>query len=516
MTAQVQGDSTMNKPGRNDPCPCGSGKKYKQCHLGRPDDVWPHEDSVALADSFPEHYSLADELDGDAWDDELDDLPPVEYTPLDEAWDVVEEAWDEPNPKQRVKLAKEALHLSPDCAGAYFILAMQEQSPSARMPFFDQTVAAAERTLAPRTLDDLAPFEWVEYEVEYALYAMQHRALAHLEQEQPDEAIAIYRRLLELDPTDRLNVRLLLMLQLMVNEELDAAAEVERESTFDSSEDPTWAFARALIKFQREGDSVFARRALAEAIMLYPQHTDILRDALAAAAENKTLLEDVPDLDEALDNDEELISELVQIAGDEGAMDALTAVPTIYAIGMHSLLWQMTDGAGQWFQQVIGDGPATRYDNHMLGDGPLLRMTPSKQEGYRHCPNCHKPTNHRPIDLVVQLEDDPIVAFEVNARVCPVCDIVLVAMEDLARRLPQEYPQSSGRDFMPLGIIAESERRAGADAEWLVRHLRPFRKVEDLDADRLDWPTLESQRQEIEDLLNKTGLTGLLGPLIHP
>jgi hypothetical protein len=23
----------MTKPGRNDPCPCGSGKKYKQCCL---------------------------------------------------------------------------------------------------------------------------------------------------------------------------------------------------------------------------------------------------------------------------------------------------------------------------------------------------------------------------------------------------------------------------------------------------------------------------------------------------
>jgi len=22
--------------GRNDPCPCGSGKKYKQCHIGKP------------------------------------------------------------------------------------------------------------------------------------------------------------------------------------------------------------------------------------------------------------------------------------------------------------------------------------------------------------------------------------------------------------------------------------------------------------------------------------------------
>jgi hypothetical protein len=25
----------MNKPGRNDPCPCGSGRKYKRCCLGR-------------------------------------------------------------------------------------------------------------------------------------------------------------------------------------------------------------------------------------------------------------------------------------------------------------------------------------------------------------------------------------------------------------------------------------------------------------------------------------------------
>ncbi|MEP6739888.1 MAG: SEC-C metal-binding domain-containing protein, partial [Caldimonas sp.] len=25
-------DSSVPKVGRNDPCPCGSGKKYKQCH----------------------------------------------------------------------------------------------------------------------------------------------------------------------------------------------------------------------------------------------------------------------------------------------------------------------------------------------------------------------------------------------------------------------------------------------------------------------------------------------------
>jgi len=30
----------MNKVGRNDPCPCGSGKKFKKCHMGREDELF--------------------------------------------------------------------------------------------------------------------------------------------------------------------------------------------------------------------------------------------------------------------------------------------------------------------------------------------------------------------------------------------------------------------------------------------------------------------------------------------
>jgi len=29
----------MKKPGRNDPCPCGSGKKFKKCHQDKEDDL---------------------------------------------------------------------------------------------------------------------------------------------------------------------------------------------------------------------------------------------------------------------------------------------------------------------------------------------------------------------------------------------------------------------------------------------------------------------------------------------
>ncbi len=31
----------MRKVGRNDPCPCGSGKKFKRCHLGRTEELFP-------------------------------------------------------------------------------------------------------------------------------------------------------------------------------------------------------------------------------------------------------------------------------------------------------------------------------------------------------------------------------------------------------------------------------------------------------------------------------------------
>ena len=29
----------MEKIGRNDPCPCGSGKKFKKCHMGREEEL---------------------------------------------------------------------------------------------------------------------------------------------------------------------------------------------------------------------------------------------------------------------------------------------------------------------------------------------------------------------------------------------------------------------------------------------------------------------------------------------
>lgn len=37
--AKPQRSKSAGLPGRNDPCPCGSGKKFKNCHMGREDEI---------------------------------------------------------------------------------------------------------------------------------------------------------------------------------------------------------------------------------------------------------------------------------------------------------------------------------------------------------------------------------------------------------------------------------------------------------------------------------------------
>jgi SEC-C motif len=54
----------MKNIGRNDPCPCGSGKKFKKCHMGREDELFMDE----LAEAVPQDMG-----------ERIVKLPPVAY-----------------------------------------------------------------------------------------------------------------------------------------------------------------------------------------------------------------------------------------------------------------------------------------------------------------------------------------------------------------------------------------------------------------------------------------------------
>ena len=59
----------MKKIGRNEPCPCGSGKKFKNCHLGKEDEMiqdrmsdFSEEMSARITGLAPVHYGRSQEM----------------------------------------------------------------------------------------------------------------------------------------------------------------------------------------------------------------------------------------------------------------------------------------------------------------------------------------------------------------------------------------------------------------------------------------------------------------------
>ena len=62
----------MSKVGRNDPCPCGSGKKFKKCCIDKPQ---PARTTAASDEAKPNSHDTNEE--DESWDEE--ELPPVPY-----------------------------------------------------------------------------------------------------------------------------------------------------------------------------------------------------------------------------------------------------------------------------------------------------------------------------------------------------------------------------------------------------------------------------------------------------
>ena len=143
----------MAKPGRNEPCPCGSGKKFKNCHLGREQELAAQ--MVVAPSALPAVPDLLEEL---TWDD---DEPLSELDALEEAWAMVAEIEYLVDPEQQLALAREALSLSPDCAGPYYYLAIHEPDPELALQHIDDGLTIAARVIAPELLDDLASRDWL-------------------------------------------------------------------------------------------------------------------------------------------------------------------------------------------------------------------------------------------------------------------------------------------------------------------------------------------------------------------
>ena len=188
---------------------------------------------------------------------------------LQEAQDVMYQAWDERNPGRRIILAHEALSISPDCADAYVLLAEEEADTVGRaLEYYRQGVEAGERSLGEAYFEEYAGHFWGLLETRPYMRARQGLANTLWELGREEEAITHYRDILRLNPNDNQGVRYsLLNLLLRLNRDAEAQ-ELLKEYKEDGMAE--WLYTRSLLAFRAGGASQAAEGALREALKMNP------------------------------------------------------------------------------------------------------------------------------------------------------------------------------------------------------------------------------------------------------
>lgn len=226
----------------------------------RPVDLfdWPDEDEAE--DEMPQ-------FDRRAMEGTLAMMGGSGFTDPDmqEAQELMYQAWDERNPARRIILAHEALEISPDCADAYVLLAEEEADTLARaLEYYQQGVAAGERALGKKYFKENQGYFWGLLETRPYMRARQGLANILWELGRKEEALEHYQDLLRLNPGDNQGIRYsLLNLLLSLNRDADAEALIDQ---FEDDAMAEWCYSRALLTFRREGASPAAEELLAEAM----------------------------------------------------------------------------------------------------------------------------------------------------------------------------------------------------------------------------------------------------------
>jgi len=341
---------TKRKIGRNDPCPCGSGKKYKKCcgqNTPQPQQVplfdrrLMERDLLAINQMVEgQDFSSTEEvnryIDHKMQSGSVPEWVPE--TPLEKAQGLIYQALETSGKVRRLELAQQALQICPDCADAYVLLA-EEKARSLKEVFdlYGAGVKAGERALGKEIFRKEAGHFWGIVKTRPYMRARVGLAQCLWEMGKHEEAVGHYRDMLRLNPNDNQGIRYPLAACLLEMGETD-----DLEELLGQYDEPTaaWLYTRALVDFLRDGDSPDARRYLLEAL----EHN---RHVLAYILGEKKLPKTIPE----------------QV----GFGDKSEAVVYAAEFGMG---WLETKGAIKWLQSVSRNEKAIRQDISGAGDVP--------------------------------------------------------------------------------------------------------------------------------------------------
>ncbi|MEM7131021.1 MAG: tetratricopeptide repeat protein [Chloroflexota bacterium] len=189
----------------------------------------------------------------------------VPETPEEEAQEIMYEAWQTEDPRQRVALARQAIEIDADCVDAYVLLAEETAGSVAdAKKLYADGVRAGERALGADFFEENEGHFWGITETRPYMRARMGLADCCWSLGQHADAIEHYQEMLRLNPGDNQGVRYLLLTCLLESKEDDKAKELLDQ--FDDDAMASWHYSRALWTFRQFGDREIARDELATAL----------------------------------------------------------------------------------------------------------------------------------------------------------------------------------------------------------------------------------------------------------
>ena len=183
---------------------------------------------------------------------------------LSRAQELVYSAYDEIDDKKRVRLAKQALKICPQCADAYVLLAEQYDPGSRKaLELYRQAVEAGEAALGPKTFEEDVGFFWEIIETRPYMRARAGLAQTLLAHDQVEEAVNHFEDMLRLNPNDNQGIRYELTTWYILQDRDAKLSELLEAYHEDCS--AAWTYTKALAAFRADGGTDWSHTLLQEA-----------------------------------------------------------------------------------------------------------------------------------------------------------------------------------------------------------------------------------------------------------
>ena len=171
---------------------------------------------------------------------------------INQAQDIMYQAWDAANRRQRVALAHRALSVSALCADAYNLLAEEAGNAKEAKTLYARGLEAGEMALGREGFREYEGHFWRFLETRPYMRARAGLAMTLLELGEEDAAIEHFRAMLKLNPNDNQGIRYVLLAGLLRRD--DAEAIKALLLSYDDEWSVYWLYTRTLIAY-RNGEA---------------------------------------------------------------------------------------------------------------------------------------------------------------------------------------------------------------------------------------------------------------------